>query len=248
MKRTVAFLAAVCLSSIILSAGHARAQAPSQTPPPPASDAAGDTVKTQLAPPPAPPVAPPKAQVAAPPDTLSAAAKARRTHMTQPASASYIFSFGVGSAHNYAPDDINNHFSPSFGGMLSFGVKRYGVVAGINMNYNFFLAQGTAPNDLNIFTLFAELKYSPLKSQARPYIVACGGYYRQWIVDLDYTESVLGFGGGAGVEMEIDRTRRLFLDARYIEGQTRQIEPNVNSDQSNTATIPVRLGISWEFK
>jgi hypothetical protein len=71
----------------------------------------------------------------------------------------------------------------------------------------------------------------------------CGGYFRQWIVNLDYTENVLGYGGGAGVEMGIDKTRRLFLDVRYIEGQTRETQ-----DQANTEIIPVRLGVTWEFK
>jgi hypothetical protein len=115
------------------------------------------------------------------------------------------------------------------------------------MNYNFFLAKGSdsqtaIPNDLNIFTIFGELSWSPLNSTARPYIVACGGYFRQWVVNLDYTENVMGYGVGGGLEMKIDKVKRLFLDARYIEGQTRKTE-----NQANTVFIPVRLGVTWEF-
>jgi hypothetical protein len=241
MKRTVAFLAAVCLSAV-LSATGASAQytppsspPPTQTPPPPPSDASGDTLKTNEPAKPAPP--------AAAPDTLSAGAKARRAHMTPGSARTYVFSLGIGSASNYKPDDFNENFSPSFGMMLTFGARQSGFTAALNLNYNFFLANGTTPNDLNIGTIFGELQYGPGKSKARPYIVVCGGYFRQWIVDLDYTEGVLGYGGGAGVTMKIGNTRELFLDGRYIEGQTRKTQ-----DQSNTVIIPVRFGVTWEIK
>jgi hypothetical protein len=159
----------------------------------------------------------------------------------------FAFSLGLGSADNYKPDAFSNNFNPSFGGMLAFGMRKYGVMVGVNMNYNFFLAKGSdsqtaIPNDLNIFTIFGELSWSPLNSTARPYIVACGGYFRQWVVNLDYTENVMGYGVGGGLEMKIDKVKRLFLDARYIEGQTRKTE-----NQANTVFIPVRLGVTWEF-
>jgi hypothetical protein len=62
-------------------------------------------------------------------------------------------------------------------------------------------------------------------------------------VDLDYTENVLGYGGGAGVEVELDRVKRLFLDVRYVQGQTRE-----TASKSNTETLPIRLGVTWEFR
>jgi len=252
MKRTVAFLAAVCLSTGVLSATVASAQydPPKSPPPPPPSEASGDTLRGGSESPVAP-VHEPKAttntaQPAAEVDTtLSAAAKARRMNLSSGKQRSFVFSLGLGSASNYKPDDFSNNFSPSFGGVLAFGVRQYGVTAGVNFNYNFFLANGSAtkPDDLNILTIFAVLIYSPTHSRARPYILACGGYFRQWIVNTRYTENVLGYGGGAGVEMGIDKARRLFLDARYIEGQTRETQ-----DESNTVIIPVRLGVTWEFK
>jgi hypothetical protein len=245
MKRSVAFLAAVCLSTVILAAGHASAQTPDQTPPPPPpSDASGDTLKTKGEASPAAPAIQqkptPATQAAA--DTMSAAAKARRAHFAGNPRL-FVFSLGIGSGINYKPEEFKNDYSPSFGGMMAFGVRQYGVQAGVHFGYNFYTRHGTVPNDLNVFTIFAELQYAPTKSRARPYLVVCGGYFRQWIVDLDYTENVLGYGGGAGVEMELDKTRRLFLDARYIEGQTRQTQ-----DQSNTVVIPIRLGVNWAFR
>jgi len=36
----------------------------------------------------------------------------------------------------------------------------------------------------------------------------------------------------------------LFLDARYIEGQTRKF----SVDQANMVIIPIRFGVTWEFK
>lgn len=236
MKRTVAFLAAVCLSAV-LSATGALAQdtpPPTQTPPP-TTDSSGDTLTTKQPAQPAP--------EAAATDTLSAGAKARRVHMSTERPRTYVLSLGIGSASNYKPDDFNENFSPSFGLMLSFGARQHGFTAGLNLNYNFFLANGTTPNDLNIGTIFGELQYGPGKSKARPYILVCGGYFRQWIVNLDYTEGVLGYGGGAGVSMRIGNTRELFLDGRYIEAQTRKTQ-----DQANTVIIPIRFGVTWEFK
>jgi hypothetical protein len=96
----------------------------------------------------------------------------------------------------------------------------------------------------HVFPTFAHAH----EEKARPYILVCGGYWSQWVVDLDYDEDVLGFGGGAGVEMEIDRTKRLFFDVRYIEGQTRKYQEGINVDESNTVIIPARLGVTWEIR
>jgi len=241
MKRTVAFLAAVCLSTVILSAHHASAQTdpPSQTPPPPVSDASGDTLKTGN-----PAAETPTATPAQAPDTLSAGAKARREHLARETPRTYLISLGIGSAVAYKPDELTDRFSPSFGMMLSFGARQYGFMAGINLNYNFFLADGTTPNDLSTGTIFAELQYSPGSSKARPYLVVCGRLFRSWIVNLDYSETVLGYGGGAGINLQIGAKRDLFLDARYIEGQTRKF----SVDQANMVIIPIRFGVTWEFK
>jgi hypothetical protein len=240
MKRTVAFLAAVCLSAVLLATGASAQYTPPSSPPPtqtppPATDSSGDTLTTKQ------PAKPAPAEAA--PDTLSAGAKARREHLTRETPRTYVISLGIGSASNYKPDDFNENFSPSFGMMLSFGARQHGFTAALNLNYNFFLANGTTPNDLSIGTIFAELQYGPSKSKARPYLVVCGGYFRQWIVDLDYTEGVLGYGGGAGVSMRIGSARELFLDGRYIEGQTRKTQ-----DQANTVIIPIRFGVTWEIR
>lgn len=250
MKRSVAFLAAVCLSTV-LSATVASAQytpskspdqpPPQQTPPPP-SDAAGDTLRTK-----AEPKSSPKAP--APVDSMSSAAKARRGHLTPVGNPrTTVLSLALGSAVIRQPDEFNNNFRPSLGAMIGIGARQRGVQVAINFNYNFFLANGTVPNDLNVFMIFADLAYFPLKSTARPYVLVCGGYYRQWIVNLGYTENVLGYGGGAGIEVQLDKTRRLFVEGRYVEGQTRQIEPKVNPDMSNSITIPYRIGVTWEFR
>ena len=50
------------------------------------------------------------------------------------------------------------------------------------------------------------------------------------------------------LSLKIDKTRRLFLEGRYVEGRTRKIEPTVNADMSNSVIIPFRLGVTWEFK
>lgn len=238
MKRNVAFLAAVCVSTGLCMATSAWAQ---DTPPPPPTDAAGDTVRTDQP-------APTSTSATAQEDTTAAAAARARRMRTPDNVRTYIFSLGIGAGVEYKPEVLADNYSPLFGLTMTFGARQYGVTLAANFGYNFFLAEGTVPNDLNILTAFLDVRYSPMHTKARPYIVACGGYWRQWVVDLDYTENVLGYGGGAGVEVEIDRTKRLFLDARYIQGQTRQIEPGINENQANTEIIPIRLGVTWEFR
>jgi hypothetical protein len=255
MKRTVAFLAAVCVSTGFLFVTQASAQySPPKSPPPTQpptqpAESPEDTLKTKGESPAAP--ATPKAttntaQPAAAIDTVAAATRNRRRH-TPTNQRTFVLSLGLGAGLNYKPQEFKDDFSPSFGGVLAFGVRQYGFTAGVNIGYNFYLSQNSSqaaiPNDLNILTIFGEIKYGPTHNIARPYLVVCGGYFRQWVVNLDYTENVLGYGGGAGVDVEIDRVRRLFFDARYIEGQTRK-----TPEQANTAIIPFRLGISWEFR
>jgi hypothetical protein len=234
MKRNVAFLAAVCVSAGICFATSVMGQ--DQTPPPPPTDASGDTVKTNA----------PTPQAAPATDTTGTdanAARARRMRTAAENQRTYIISLGIGSGVLLNPDEIKDNFNPSFGATFVVGARQYGVTAAVNFGYNFYLADGTTPNDLNILTMFADLRYSPLHTKARPYIALCGGLWRQWIVDLDYTENVLGYGGGGGVEVELDRVKRLFLDVRYMQGQTRE-----TASKSNTETLPIRLGVTWEFK
>ncbi|HET6350446.1 MAG TPA: hypothetical protein VFH88_15320 [Candidatus Krumholzibacteria bacterium] len=235
MKRTVAFLAAVCVSTGISYATLAGAQ----TAPPPA-EASGDTLKTtgETKAAPAEPAAP------AATDSISAGARARRVHMRNQNPRSFVISLGLGSGVEYRPLYFKDNFKPAFGGVLGVGVRQYGFTAGVRAGFNMYFANGVVPNDLNIFTVFADLSYSPFHSTATPYLVVCGGYYRQWIVNLNYTENVLGYGGGAGVEIKIDKVRRLFIDGRFIQGRTREFEPT----QANTETFPIRFGITWELK
>jgi hypothetical protein len=237
MKRIVAFLAAVCVSGVCLATSVGAQTAP---PPPPPTDASGDTLRTKQ---------PAKAQTTEAEDTASAvSARARRMRSADQGRMKYIISLGLGTGIEYKPDVLADNYSPLLGGTVVFGVRQHGVTVAANLGYNFFLANSVEPNDLNILTAFLDLRYSPTHTKARPYILVCGGFWRQWVVDLDYTESVLGYGGGAGVEVEIDRVKRLFLDVRYLQGQTRQLEPRINVDASNTEIIPVRLGVTWEFR
>lgn len=156
----------------------------------------------------------------------------------------YYMSLGLGSAINYLPDSFADNYDPSFGLRVGGGVTRYNVRLGIDISYTFFLSNGATtlyPDDLSILTIFGDIKYIPVGKTVRPYILVCGGYYRQWIVDK-VTENVLGYGGGAGVEFEIDKTRHLFVEGRYVQGQTRETEK-----RANTEVIPFTLGVVWVF-
>jgi hypothetical protein len=243
MKRTVAFLAVVCVSIGIVSATDAFAQVE-----PPAS-ASGDTLQGGDSPtapttPAAQPAARPTQAPAAEADTTAAlSARERRARMRQGGIA-FVLSLGLGSAIPREPDELVDDFNPSFGGILSMGARRYGITVSGTFDYNFFLREGTTPNDLNILMGFVDIKYTPMHSKARPYLLACGGWYRQWIVDTGYTENVLGYGGGVGVEVELDPVRRLFIEGRYVQGQTREADEN----KSNTEIIPFRLGVTWEIR
>jgi hypothetical protein len=236
MKRTLAIGTIVCLC---LVAWFTVASAQADKPVP----AAGDTLKTAPQPVPAKEVLPTKVVS---PDSIPVGSRHRR-HMTAKQQMSYIISIGLGSAINSKPDSFHNGFNPSLGMLLSAGVRDWGLTLTGTFDYNFFLSSGAVsitPDDLNILMLFADVKYVPLATTAHPYLLVCGGLYRTWIVNTRYTESVLGYGGGAGVEVEIDKTRRLWAEGRYVEGRTRQ----KTEKMANTIVIPFRVGISWEFK
>ncbi len=157
----------------------------------------------------------------------------------------YYISLGVGPAINYLPDSFKDAFDPAFGIRIGGGVTRYNIRVGVTFSYNFFFSNGPTtiyPNDLNILTVFGDLKFAPVGSTVRPYLLACGGYFRAWIVNAEYKENVLGYGAGAGIEFEMDKTRRLFVEGRYVQGQTRETEK-----KANTELIPFTIGVLWAF-
>jgi hypothetical protein len=171
---------------------------------------------------------------------LSTTASAQRSGSNR--SFDYFASVALGSAYPYAPESFDDGYKPGFGMMVDVGVKKSIAQLSANFDYHFFFADSPVPNDLNMFTIFAHLKVNPVESTARPYIFIGGGYVRYWVVDLNIYENVLGYGGGAGVELEIGRTRRLFLEGKHISAQTRETE-----DKANTQIIPVRIGLTWIF-
>ena len=154
----------------------------------------------------------------------------------------YAFSLGIGSAYPFNPNSFEANYDPSFGMMLDLGAAKQWVEASGTFDYSFFMNNGTTPDDANIMTLFMTVKVKPLKTSVRPYILVTGGWFRYWIVNLDITENVIGYGGGVGIEVEIGKTRRLFLEAKHVQGQTRSTE-----QQANTEIIPVRFGVTWSF-
>ncbi len=238
MKRTYAFWAAVSLCLVASAApALAQEQPPTSSPTQPPVSAAEDTLKTTGEEKPA------AAPAVAPPDTITTGARSRRASKAQ-RTIHPIFSLGIGSAVNYQPDSFAENYDPSFGILLSGGARRGPFILAASFDYNFFFASGTTPNDLNVLMVFADFKFSPLSGAAQPYLLVCGGLYRTWIVDEDYTEMVMGSGGGAGVEMKIGETRRLFLEGRYIQGQTRER----TEDAANTEVIPFRFGMTWEIQ
>lgn len=255
MKRTVAFWAAV--SILIATTWTTDVLAQEQKP----VAASGDTLKAgeeQTAPAASQQQAPGQQTQAAPADTMTAAARIKSAQKSQ---MTYTFSLGLGSSLNQDPPAFPDEYDPSFDFLLDFGVRRWGFAASLSFDYNFFFTTLQKPDDMNIMMVFLNLKYLMLKTTARPYVVVCGGYWRSWIVDeLDpntppetvayevqggdntYTENVLGYGGGGGVEIQIDRVRRIFFDVRYLQGQTRQTQ-----DHANMVIIPMRIGLTWEF-
>src|SRR5512139_2836932 len=137
MKRIVAFLAAVCVSGVCLAAS-VRAQ---DTPPPPPTDASGDTLRTKQ---------PAKGQTTEAEDSTAALnkrARAQRMREADENRMAYIFSLGIGTGIEYKPDELANNYSPLLGLMLAGGVRQHGVTVALNIGYNFFLANSIAPND-----------------------------------------------------------------------------------------------------
>lgn len=175
------------------------------------------------------------------PDTTAAT---HRVRSGQRATAYYI-SLGIGSAINYLPDSFKDSYDPSFGLRLGGGVSRSSLQLGVTFSYNFFFSNAPTnlfPDDLNILTIFGDLKFVPVGNTVKPYLLLCGGYYRQWIVNAGQEENVLGYGAGFGVDLELDRSRHLYLEGRYVQGQTRETE-----DNANTELIPFALGVTWFF-
>jgi opacity protein-like surface antigen len=260
MKRMVALCASVSLSVLTTLAADAVAQ---YTPPPPPprsqqpAEASNDSLKTETQqPPPAQTQTPPATQ--AQPDTLTAAARIRRAETEK---MTYAISLGLGTSFNQDPQAFADEYDPSLGFYVGGGVRRWGGELSLSFDYNFFLTNRQKPEDMNVFNLFLNLKFLPLKTTARPYVVGSIGWFRSWIVDPldpedppqtvaheveggdnDYGENVLGYGVGAGVEIEIDKTRRIFFEARYVQGQTRETQ-----NAENMLIIPVRIGLTWEM-
>ncbi len=262
MKRTVALWVSVSMFALSAWAVDAFAQyeRPTTPPPPQREPPPADTLGAPGAPPPSATPAP-----AAAPDTLTAAQRIRRAQTDR---MTYVLSLGLGSSltdgffFDGAPDALSEEYDPSFGLYLAGGVRRWDLEATLSFDYNFFFTNRQPPDDLNIFNLFVNLKYIPLKSTARPYVLGCVGWFRSWIVDpldpndppqtfiheLDggddtYSENVLGYGIGIGVEVEIDKSRKIFLEGRQVQGQTRETQM-----RENIVIFPVRFGLTWEIQ
>src|SRR5262245_46947392 len=253
MKRTVALWAAVSMFFLTAWTVDAVAQYERPTTPPSGTprDTPPDTLGTIQEKPKAP-------KAAAPADTMTAAQRIRKA---QSSKMTYVFSLGLGTSINSAPEAFTEEYDPSFGFYIDGGVRRWELEMTLSFDYNFFFTNLQEPDDMNVFNLFVNLKYRPLKTTARPYVLACGGWFRSWIVDeLDptnppqtviheveggdnkYGENVLGYGVGGGVEIELDKTRRIFFEGRYVQGQTRETQ-----NRENMVIIPMRLGLTWEI-
>lgn len=261
MKRTVALWAAVSMFLLTVWTADVRAQYERPTTPPtsPPREAPPDTTGQGAADATSARRQAPGAEAkTAPADTMTAAQRIRKA---QASKMNYVFSLGLGSSVNNAPEAFTSEFDPSFGIYVDGGVRRWELELTLSFDYNFFFTNLQPPDDLNILNLFLNLKYRPLKTTARPYVLGCAGLFRSWIVDnLDptnmpetvanvadggdytYSENVLGYGVGGGVEIEIDKVRRIFFEGRYIEGQTRQTQ-----NKENMVIVPFRLGLTWEI-
>lgn len=162
----------------------------------------------------------------------------------------YSASIGLGSSFPFNPDEFTDNWDPSFGLGFDVGAARGLLELSADFDYSFYLAETIQPIDVNIFTAFLQLTIKPLDTTARPYVFVGGGYFRYWIVDLDVYENVLGYGGGAGVEVEIDDARRIFLEGRSVQGRTRidRVREDLPSfRKANTEIISVRTGITFVF-
>ena len=153
-------------------------------------------------------------------------------------------SIGLGTGFPFAPDEFEEHWDPSFGAILDVAVQRSMIELSVAFDYNFFFSNGVDPDDVNILTAFLNLKIKPIsKSSVRPYILVGGGFYRYWIVDAGVEDNTTGYQGGAGVELDINKTQRLFIDVKQVFGRTR----GTNAESANTSHIPVRIGMTFVF-
>jgi opacity protein-like surface antigen len=153
-------------------------------------------------------------------------------------------SIGLGAGFPFGPDAFDEHWDPSFGAVLEIGAQRSLIEISTSFDYNFFLSNGVDPDDVNILSIFLNLKVKPIsKSSVRPYLLVGGGYYRYWIVDADITENTTGYQAGAGVELDISKTQRMFIDVKQVIGRTRDTNP----ESANTNHIPARIGLIFLF-
>jgi opacity protein-like surface antigen len=153
-------------------------------------------------------------------------------------------SIGIGSGIPITPSQLENDFNPSFGALLDVEMQWKNLGASAAADYNFFLSTGLEPQDANILTLFLNLKFRPLtKGGLRPYVLAGAGYFRYWVVDLKLTDNTTGWQFGGGAEIEISKTQRLFIEAKYVEGRTR----GTNPQNENTVYVPIRVGLTFLF-
>lgn len=162
----------------------------------------------------------------------------------------YSASFGLGTTLPFNPDEFDSNWDPSLGVALEVGAARGILEVAADFDYSFFLANGREPVDANALAMFLQLKIKPLDTTARPYVFVGGGYFRFWIVNQDLYENVLGFGGGAGVEIEIDDSRRIYVEGRTIQGRTRidRVTPDLPSfRKANVELISMRAGVTFVF-
>lgn len=153
-------------------------------------------------------------------------------------------SIGLGTGFPTSPDAFQNNFDPSFGAVLDVEAQWRMIAVSAAADYNFFFSKDLNPNDANVLAVFLNLKIKPIaKASVRPYLLVGGGYFRYWIVDLNLTENTTGYQGGAGLEIDISKTQRLFIDAKQVVGRTRESNPR----GENTTYIPVRLGLTFLF-
>lgn len=160
----------------------------------------------------------------------------------------FVFStsIGLGVGFPVSPDGFDTNWDPSFGAVLDVAVQRSLLELSGSFDYNFFLSNGIEPDDANALTIFLNLKIKPIaKTSVHPYLLIGGGYYRYWRVDANVTENTTGYQGGAGVELDMSKTQRLFIDAKQVIGRTRSL--HVNSTGENTSHIAVRVGLTFVF-
>lgn len=187
----------------------------------------------------------------------------------------YSLSIGLGTGLPLKPDkDFSDDWKGSFGAQLEAMASRSLVGVGITFDYNFMTIENSSdatPEDINILTVFLNVRIKPIeKSAVRPYIIGGGGLYRFWIVNVtnpDRTvtslyKNAIGYGAGAGIELDLGDNRAIYVEARNIIGRVNTIErdsgqkrpdgsrilvPFVNLKKENIHHVPVRLGVTFVF-